>query len=109
MNAAGEDVCAKATRGVMLATGNFVANEELFHNFIFPREVEYVQLSFPYDEGDALLMGLEIGALTHNLNSFTLELTNMALKKASDEIGVGFDVEATGSYFDSFIHVNQKG
>lgn len=109
VNAAGEDVYAKATRGVVLATGNFVANEELVHNFMLPREVEYVQLGSPYDEGDALLMGLEIGAATHNLNSFTLELTDMALKKASEEIGVGFDVGATGSYSDSFIYVNQKG
>lgn len=59
VNAAGEDVYAKATRGVVLATGNFVANEELMHNFMLSREVEYVQLGSPYDEGDALLMGLD--------------------------------------------------
>lgn len=109
VNAAGEDVCAKATRGVVLATGNFVANEELMHNFMLLREVEYVQLGSPYDEGDVLLMGLEIGAATHNLNSFTLELTDMALKKASEEVSVGFDMGATGSYSDSLIYVNQQG
>lgn len=57
-----------------------------------PWEVEYVQLGSSYDEGDALLMVLEIGAATHNLNSFTLGLTDMALKKAGMETGVGFDV-----------------
>lgn len=92
---------------MVLATGNFVANEELVHNFMLPREVEYVQLGSPYDEGDALLMGLEIDATTHNLNSFTLELTDMTLRKASEEVGVGFDVGVTGSDSDSFIYVNQ--
>lgn len=108
VNAAGEDVYAKVTRGVVLATGNFVANKELMHNFMRPREVENVQLSSSYDEGDALLMGLEIGAATHSLNSFTFELTDVALKKASEEAGVGFDVGATCSCSDSPIYVNQK-
>lgn len=109
VNAAGEDVYAKATKGAVLATGNFVANKELMHNFMLSCEIEYVQLGFPYDEGDALLMGLEIGAVTHNLNSFTLELTDVALKKASEEAGAGFDVGATCSCSDSLIYVNQQG
>ena len=33
----------------------------------------------------------------------------MALKKASEEVGVGFDVGATGSDSDSLICVNQQG
>lgn len=67
-----------------------------------------MRLGSPYEEGDALLMGLEIGAATHSLNSFTFELTDMALKKASEEAGVGFDVGATCSCSDSPIYVNQK-
>lgn len=33
----------------------------------------------------------------------------MTLRKASEEVGVGFDVGATGSYSDSLIYVNQQG
>lgn len=109
MNAAGEDVYAKATRGVVLAGGNFVANKELMHNFMLPREVEYVQPGSPYEEGDVLLMGPEIDAATRNLNSFTLGLTDMALKKASEEAGVGFDAGTTSSRSGSLIYVNQQG
>ncbi len=102
-------VYVKANKGVVLATGNFAGNPDLMHTYMLPREIEFAQNGSPYDDGAAIEMGQEIGAGMLNMNIFTLELTDMDLKKASEGIGVGVDICPRGDYAWSLMYVNQKG
>jgi succinate dehydrogenase/fumarate reductase flavoprotein subunit len=61
----GEEVAIRARRGVVLAAGGFEWNAELVQAFLGVRELW--PISPPYNRGDGLLMGLEVGASIANM------------------------------------------
>lgn len=108
-DANGKSIYAKANKGVLLATGNFVESRELMYCFMFPNEIDYAQTGSPYDDGNGLRMGMEIGAALMNMNQIALEYCEMAFKKASEEIGTCFNVAPSGPHAAARMYVNQKG
>lgn len=56
-----------ARRGVVLAAGGYEWNPELVRSFLALPSI--APLSPPFNEGDALIMGLEAGAAVANMNS----------------------------------------
>lgn len=58
----GKDVYVKAHKGVVLTTGSFIANKDLTNTLHLTPLVEYTNDGSPYDNGDGLKMGMQIGA-----------------------------------------------
>ena len=112
-DAQGNEVAVKANKGVLLASGGFLGNEELVHRFVVPREVGMLNQGAPTCTGDGLLMAVSAGAALKNLNWMCLELNgqaSIAYTKASEEIGTAIlhtamDSDKAGAR----IIVNQKG
>ncbi|MFE4668686.1 FAD-dependent oxidoreductase [Streptomyces sp. NPDC056716] len=63
----GSTVTYRASRAVVVATGGFEWNEELKTHFL--RGPDLGPMSPPYNEGDGLLMGMDIGAAVRNMTS----------------------------------------
>jgi succinate dehydrogenase/fumarate reductase flavoprotein subunit len=57
----------RASRAVVVGTGGFEWNEELKAHFL--RGPDLGPMSPPYNEGDGLLMGMDIGAAVRNMTS----------------------------------------
>jgi len=64
-DANGKDYCVRARRGVVIATGGFEWNEQLVKAFI--RGPLTGPVSVPENEGDGLIMAMEIGAQLGNM------------------------------------------
>lgn len=108
----GNPVTVKANKGVLLASGGFLANEELVHRFVVPRQVGMVNQGAPTCTGDGLLMGLSVGAALKNLNFWCLELNGLgsvAYTKAAEELGTAITHSPTGEGAGARIIVNQQG
>ena len=111
-DASGADVYVKANKGVLLATGGFLGNEELMHRFILSRRAHLANVGAPTCTGDGLLMAMEVGAALKNLTWLGLENNGqggVAIKAASDELGTGMLHCPTGDYTGARIIVNQRG
>lgn len=109
---AGKEIYVKANKGVLLATGCFLGNEELMHRFIVPKEAHMVNIGAPTNTGDGLMMGMEVGAALKNMTWQCLEnygQGSVALKKASDELGLGMLHLPAGTGRGARIYVNQQG
>lgn len=83
---AGEQIRLLARKGVLLATGSVSGNPELMGSFFFPN-VPVLNAGSPYEQGDGLLMATALGARLQSMNRFGVELQNLALTKASEELG----------------------
>jgi fumarate reductase flavoprotein subunit len=59
-----------AASAVVLADGGFAGNDELFRRYIGPRPECVIQRGAGTGRGDALRMGLDVGAATSDLNRF---------------------------------------
>lgn len=108
----GKEIYVKANKGVLLATGCFLGNEELMHRFIVPKEVGMVNIGAPTCTGDGLMMGMEVGAALKNMTWQCLEnygQGSVALKKASEELGLGILHLPAGTGRGARIYVNQQG
>jgi succinate dehydrogenase/fumarate reductase flavoprotein subunit len=66
IDADGTDCEHRAAQGVVVATGGFEWNDSLKAAFL--RGPDAGPLSPPYNEGDGLLMGMDVGAALGNLN-----------------------------------------
>ncbi len=108
-NAAGETVYVKANKGVILCTGNYVANEDLMKRFHFAQLPPMTTIGAPNQTGDGLLMALELGAAVDGVSNQQIEWQAMAFKKASDEMGTGILHMTSGVSPDARIFVNTKG
>lgn len=65
----GEALYFKANKGVILATGGFGANNDMFQNYYQPGpEVQYC--GTPYNTGDGITMALAVGADLWHLNNY---------------------------------------
>lgn len=109
---AGKEIYVKANKGVLLATGCFLGNEELMHRFLIPKEVHMVNIGAPTCTGDGLMMGMEVGAALKNMTWQCLENYGqgaVAMKKASDELGLGMLHLPAGDGRNARIYVNQQG
>ncbi|WP_062349933.1 FAD-binding protein [Bacillus kwashiorkori] len=62
----GQEIYIGARKGVILATGGFEWNKELIRAFL-PGEPTH-PLSPPYNEGDGLIMAMEVGAALANMS-----------------------------------------
>lgn len=110
-DAQGNPVAVKAVKGVLLASGGFLGNEELVHRFVVPREVGMVNQGAPTCTGDGLLMALSVGAALKNLTWMCLELNgqaSVAFTKASEELGTAMLHTPDGEFCGARIIVNQK-
>jgi succinate dehydrogenase/fumarate reductase flavoprotein subunit len=63
----GSTVTYRASRAVVVGTGGFEWNEELKTHFLHGPDLG--PMSPPYNEGDGLLMGMDIGAAVRNMTS----------------------------------------
>ena len=111
-DASGNPVTVKANKGVLLASGGFLGNEELVHRFGVPRQVGMVNQGAPTCTGDGLLMGLSVGAALKNLNFWCLELNGLGsvgYTKAAQELGTAITHSPSGDAAGARIIVNQKG
>lgn len=109
---AGREIYVKANKGVLLATGCFLGNDELMHRFLIPKEVHMVNIGAPTCTGDGLMMGMEVGAALKNMTWQCLEnfgQGSVAFKKASDELGLGMLHLPAGTGRGARIYVNQQG
>lgn len=111
-DASGNPVTVKANKGVLLASGGFLGNEELVHRFVVPRQVGMLNQGAPTCTGDGLLMGLSVGAALKNLNFWCLELNGLGsvgYTKAAQELGTAITHSPCGDAAGARIIVNQKG
>lgn len=111
-DAQGNEVAVKANKGVLLASGGFLGNEELVHRFVVPREVGLLNQGAPTCTGDGLLMAVSAGAALKNLTWMCLELNglcSLAYTKASEEIGTAIVHTCDGEQNGARIIVNQQG
>ena len=111
-DAEGNQVAVKANKGVLLASGGFLGNEELVHRFVVPREVGMVSQGAPTCTGDGLLMAVSAGAALKNLTWMCLELNgqaSVAYTKASQELGTAMLHTPDGEFCGARIIVNQQG
>lgn len=95
-------------RGVLLATGGIAQNDELLGDYFFP-QVEILNTSSPYNQGDGLIMGQTVNAKLHNMARFGIELQNLALTKASREVGTALVCYPAGENAGARIIVNGSG
>jgi len=63
----GGAVTYRASRAVVVGTGGFEWNEELKNHFL--RGPDLGPMSPPYNEGDGLLMGMDVGAAVRNMTA----------------------------------------
>ena len=67
----GKEITIKATKGVMLACGGFENNREMMNTYYNSIGVSpIIPEGTPYNMGDGVLMGQEIGAALWHMNSF---------------------------------------
>ncbi len=108
----GKEVYVKANKGVLLATGGFLGNEELVHRFLIPKEVHMANVGPASCTGDGLLMGLSVNAALKNMTWQCLEnygQGSVALKMGSDEMGTGLLHLPAGEFRGARIYVNKSG
>lgn len=108
----GNEVTVKANKGVLLATGGFLANKELVHRFLVPKEVDVADVGAATCTGDGLMMAMEVNAALKNLTWQCLEnygQGSVAIKAGSDELGVGLLHYPTGEGRGARIIVNTTG
>lgn len=111
-DASGSEIYVKANKGVLLATGGFLANEELVHRFLIPKEVQIANVGPASCTGDGLLMGMSVGAALKNMTWQCLEnygQGSVALKKGSEEMGTGLLHLPAGDHRGARIYVNKAG
>ena len=109
-DASGNPVTVKANKGVLLASGGFLGNEELVHRFGVPRQVGMVNQGAPTCTGDGLLVGLSVGAALKNLNFWCLELNGLGsvgYTKAAQEL-VAITHSPSGDAAGARIIVNER-
>lgn len=108
-DAQGNVINVRANKGVILATGGYLGNEDLMTRFHFSNMPEIVSLGAPTQTGDGLMMALEVGAGLDGLTNQQIEWYGMAFKKASDEIGTGILHMTDGMSPNARIFVNGNG
>lgn len=108
-DAGGAPLNIKATRGVILATGNMAGNRDLIDRFFLPNGIDTAHVGSPYNTGEGFIMAQEIGASVKSLNCRGLELYSFCLTKASSDAGSGITFNPMGAEKDAYIFVNPKG
>ncbi|MBR2836005.1 MAG: FAD-binding protein, partial [Coriobacteriales bacterium] len=101
----GTEIIVHALKGVVLTSGGYEANKDLFHSLNHPA-LAYAPMAGPARTGDGMLMAIEIGAQPANLAQ-NVEWHTFACRKASEELGTGV-VMMNPSYTGTLI-VNAKG
>lgn len=105
----GRELAVKANKGVLLATGSVSGSPELLERFFMPKGLELINSSSPANTGDGLMMGLQAGAMLHNMTQHGVELQPFSLKKASQEVGSAVVSYLTGENRGAKIIVDQSG
>lgn len=104
----GSTLRLQGRKGVLLATGAAVADPDLVADYFFP-QVEVLNVSSPYNRGDGLTMALALGAKLHNMTNFGIELQELALTKASREVGTALAFWPAGENAGARLIVNGSG
>jgi hypothetical protein len=102
----GSRIALKANRGVLLATGAFVGNQEFLSEHFYP-EAKIYNLSAPYLDGSGHILAFAAGAKIWK-SAYGLEFYSMCAATASDEIGTGI-VATIPSDAPSAIYLNKAG
>lgn len=105
----GNVINVKANKGVVLATGGFVENEDLVDRFIMPKGTGMVSAGAPSQTGDGLLMALDAGAAIDGMTMFNMEWYGLAYKKASEEMDTAILHLINEGAIDARMFVNQDG
>lgn len=82
----GKDLFIKAKKGVVLASGSFIANRDMVNTYHLTPLVEYTNDGSPYDNGDGLRMAMQVGARQAHM-SMGLEWATWSYKAPSEEFG----------------------
>jgi len=79
-------ITVKAKKGVIIATGDYVANHELCEALHW-RQLKWATAGTPAATGEGGLMALAVGAKLEHANNNCWEWASVALRAASEEIG----------------------
>lgn len=100
----GTESTVHARRGVILCSGGFEYNDEMIGNYLVPSPLGHE--GWPYDTGDGLKMGMEVGAEMWHMNMLdAYGIGFVAPGEASARFGYNGASMKTGS----FIWVNRRG
>jgi len=91
----GERIAIKANRAVVLTCGGFEANPEMIRNYIQGLPVSY-PVGTPYNTGDGVRMGLEIGVDLWHMNNIAGPL--VAFKAADIPVAQWLNLPRGGNY-----------
>ena len=105
----GSDFFVRANKGVVLATGGYVANKDLMSRFHFAELPDYANAGAPTQTGDGLIMAMDLGAALDGVSNQQIEWYGVAYKKASDEMGTAILHLGLDMGPDSRIFVNANG
>ena len=84
----GSMLCVKAACGVVLASGDYGASQEIMGALHYPG-LPNVSVCTPAATGDALVMGARAGAKIAHVDNLCIDWAGLALRKASEAIGTG--------------------
>ena len=107
--AEGKPLYVRANKGVVLATGGYVANPDLMSRFHFADMPEYAVAGAPTQTGDGLLMALKIGAALDGVTNQQIEWYGYSYKAATEEMGTAILHMGPDLGPDARIFVNGKG
>ena len=96
----------KANKAVILASGGYAGNPQLVNDFHIPG-VDHGTMGSPYNTGDGLMMGQEVGVALSRLGK-GLEFAEVLFKTASQEMGTGIATLSAVAH-DSRILINREG
>lgn len=108
-DASGKTINVKANKGVVIATGGFIANKDLVSRFFFADMPDFANLGAPTQTGDGLMMALKAGAALDGMSNQQIEWFSFAYKKASDEMDTAVLHTRNAMGPDARIFVNAKG
>ena len=69
----GSDFFVRASKGVVLATGGYVANKDLMSRFHFAELPDYANAGAPTQTGDGLIMAMDLGAALDGVSNQQIE------------------------------------
>ncbi len=105
----GQEINVKARKAVIIASGQYGSNPEMFNEYCWP-DLRPMCFDSPWNDGQGVKMGMAIGAATSKMNGLSLEHYTPGLTKASEESGYNVVVPPYNpAETDARILVNCKG